>query len=306
MTPTPDPPSPLIFSRRRFLQATGAVALVGLGSTLTSCGDDPDPAPAPTGGDSYPAVPPTPHSPYRDDELHFLTVAEATAIEAIAARIVPGSPDDPGAVECQVIRYIDHKMATAPGGFAQGIYRSGPFIDVADDGSATVDLPGATHIAADDVDRYGYQSSYDYREILRLGVASLDASVRSSGGTTFAELSPSDQDFVLTTLASGEASDFGAPGASTFFATVHAHVIEGMFCDPVYGGNEGLRAWKLVGYPGAQRAYTPGYIHGDEPEFGPQSVAEMIAFNPGRDDLGGDHVVSGAEDGHEHGDHPNP
>jgi gluconate 2-dehydrogenase gamma chain len=197
-------------------------------------------------------------------------------------------------------------MATAPGGFATGIYRSGPFVDVHVDGSATVDLPGASHIAADDVDRYGYQSSYDYREILRLGVASLDATVRSSGGTTFAELTPGDQDFVLMTLASGEASDFGEPGASTFFSTVHAHVIEGMFCDPVYGGNRGLQAWKLVGYPGAQRAYTPTYLHGDEPEFAPQSIAEMIAFNPGRNDLGGEQVVSGADGGHEHGDHPNP
>ena len=31
---------------------------------------------------------------------------------------------------------------------------------------------------------------------------------------------------------------------------------EGMFSDPLYGGNRDYAGWKLVGYPGAQRAYT--------------------------------------------------
>ena len=29
---------------------------------------------------------------------------------------------------------------------------------------------------------------------------------------------------------------------------------EGMFADPIYGGNRDFAGWKLIGYPGAQRA----------------------------------------------------
>ena len=32
--------------------------------------------------------------------------------------------------------------------------------------------------------------------------------------------------------------------------------MEGMFADPVYGGNKDFAGWKLVGFPGAQLFYT--------------------------------------------------
>jgi len=31
---------------------------------------------------------------------------------------------------------------------------------------------------------------------------------------------------------------------------------EGTFCDPIYGGNLNLVGWKMIGYPGAQPAYS--------------------------------------------------
>jgi hypothetical protein len=33
--------------------------------------------------------------------------------------------------------------------------------------------------------------------------------------------------------------------------------MEGMFADPVYGGNMDFAGWQLVGFPGAQLLYTP-------------------------------------------------
>jgi gluconate 2-dehydrogenase gamma chain len=32
--------------------------------------------------------------------------------------------------------------------------------------------------------------------------------------------------------------------------------MEGMFADPVYGGNKDFAGWRLVGFPGAQPAFT--------------------------------------------------
>ena len=40
------------------------------------------------------------------------------------------------------------------------------------------------------------------------------------------------------------------PPARTFFAVVYQTVMEGMFADPIYGGNRGMAAWKMLGFPG--------------------------------------------------------
>ena len=42
---------------------------------------------------------------------------------------------------------------------------------------------------------------------------------------------------------------------SRFFAMVWAHTIEGLLCDPAYGGNRDGVGWKLIGFPGAQYGY---------------------------------------------------
>jgi gluconate 2-dehydrogenase gamma chain len=42
----------------------------------------------------------------------------------------------------------------------------------------------------------------------------------------------------------------------TIFALVWEHTIQGMFCDPQYGGNHDALGWQLVGFPGAQWGYN--------------------------------------------------
>ena len=43
--------------------------------------------------------------------LHFLNPAEAATIDAMAARIVPGTDEDPGAREAQAVVFIDRSLA---------------------------------------------------------------------------------------------------------------------------------------------------------------------------------------------------
>ena len=63
---------------------------------------------------------------------------------------------------------------------------------------------------------------------------------------------------------------------------------EGMFSDPVYGGNRDYIGWKLVGYPGAQRAYTPyELMHGPQHKR-VQASRDMPPMNPG---VPQDHVI---------------
>lgn len=61
----------------------------------------------------------------------------------------------------------------------------------------------------------------------------------------FAELSEQEQDERLRAIE-------GTP----FFELVRAHVLEGMFGDPSYGGNIDQAGWRLLDYPGPRRVWT--------------------------------------------------
>ena len=36
----------------------------------------------------------------------------------------------------------------------------------------------------------------------------------------------------------------------TFFTMLYENVMEGLFADPIYGGNKDKAGWKLIGFPG--------------------------------------------------------
>jgi gluconate 2-dehydrogenase gamma chain len=97
----------------------------------------------------------------------------------------------------------------------------------------------------------------DLQDFYRRGLAHLDAYCRETYKEPFVRLSAERQDEVLTALDEGKATGFMWPSAQEFFNTLRTHTIEGMFADPVYGGNKDFAGWRLVGFPGAQAIFTP-------------------------------------------------
>lgn len=93
------------------------------------------------------------------------------------------------------------------------------------------------------------------REVYRSGLAAVDRYARESKGAPFQHLSPQDQDAVLADVERDIATGFTAD-PSTFFNLVRAHTIQGMFCDPYYGGNANFTGWDLIGYPGVRLSVT--------------------------------------------------
>jgi gluconate 2-dehydrogenase gamma chain len=81
----------------------------------------------------------------------------------------------------------------------------------------------------------GYQGSATRGEIYREGLKSLAG---------FDRLDPTEQDTKLKQIES-----------SYFFAMLRQHTIEGMFCDPMHGGNVDMVGWQLIGYPGPQMSF---------------------------------------------------
>jgi gluconate 2-dehydrogenase gamma chain len=97
----------------------------------------------------------------------------------------------------------------------------------------------------------------DQLDFYRRGIAQLDAYCQATYKEPFAKLSAARQDEVITALEQDKATGFTYPSAQAFFNTLRTHTIEGMFADPVYGGNKDFAGWRLVGFPGAHPAFTP-------------------------------------------------
>jgi gluconate 2-dehydrogenase gamma chain len=85
------------------------------------------------------------------------------------------------------------------------------------------------------VPEHGYQGKANPQETYRQGLKSLG---------NFTSLSVEEQNKKLAEIE-----------RTHFFQLLRAHTIEGMFCDPMHGGNAGLIGWQLIGYPGPQMSY---------------------------------------------------
>ena len=87
------------------------------------------------------------------------------------------------------------------------------------------------------------------------GLAATDAFARDSFGAPLAELGAAQQDAVLTALEQNAAPGF-AGGSRAFFDLVREHCLQGMFGDPVHGGNAEFAGWDLLGFPGVKLGFS--------------------------------------------------
>jgi gluconate 2-dehydrogenase gamma chain len=85
------------------------------------------------------------------------------------------------------------------------------------------------------VSEHGYQGKASPRDIYRAGLRALGQ---------FTVLTGAQQDARLRAIES-----------TLFFQMLRAHTLEGMFCDPMHGGNSGLIGWQLIGFPGPRMSY---------------------------------------------------
>jgi gluconate 2-dehydrogenase gamma chain len=127
----------------------------------------------------------------------------------------------------------------------------------------------------------------DLQDFYRRGLAQLEAYCRATYKQSFAQLDSAKQDEVIGALEQGKASGFTWPTAREFFNTVRTHTMEGMFADPIYGGNRDFAGWRLVGFPGAQGNFTAvdlanKQIFSRSPITGLQSQASLQAKASGR------------------------
>lgn len=292
-------------SRRGFLRGA-IITAASIPVVAAGCSPVEQQPPVQTGFQSSPPPPLNPDVPLAPDTppssaiLRTFTPHEARTIEALTARILPGTPEDPGAREAGVVIYIDNMLAYQEG-FVESTYREPPFAEIyeGDEPPESDDSFQTVWVAADQIERYGYQAILSPREVYRLGIIAVDTYSRSQFDAPFISLSDADQDSIIEAMVNGDATTgFEQISAQSFFTVLRRHTAEGMFSDPAYGGNRDMVGWKLIGYPGAQRAYTERDIRNEAPiPREPQSLAQLHAFSPG--EFAGEHVVlpvSGSEE----------
>jgi gluconate 2-dehydrogenase gamma chain len=147
--------------------------------------------------------------------LRFFAEEEALIVAAAASRIFPSDDSGPGAKEAGVVIYIDRQLA-GPYGRDRYRYTQGPFDENAPR-------------------EFGYQGKATPAQAYREGLKGLKG---------FDRLSPEEQDKKLRTIET-----------TYFFAVLRQNTIEGMFSDPVHGGNADMVGWQLVGFPGPHMSY---------------------------------------------------
>jgi gluconate 2-dehydrogenase gamma chain len=100
----------------------------------------------------------------------------------------------------------------------------------------------------------------DLQEFYRHGLNQLDAHCSAVYRQPFARLDAKQQDEVVAALEANRVDEFTWPTPQAFFTTLRTHTIEGMFADPVYGGNKDFAGWRLIGFPGAQEFFNKNEI----------------------------------------------
>jgi len=160
----------------------------------------------------------------------FLNLDEAAFVEALVDHMVPADDFTPKGTDIGINTYIDRALAGAWGN-GDRLYMQGPW---------KTGMPAQ-----------GYQLPLTPAQLYRAGIAATNVHCRKTYGKDFSRLDEKQREEVLLALSGAKiAFDNGLP-VRVFWTAVYQTVMEGMFSDPIYGGNRNKAGWKLIGFPGA-------------------------------------------------------
>lgn len=169
----------------------------------------------------------------------FFTADEWRFVMAACDRLIPADENGPGALDTNVPVFIDQEL-NGSYGRAEDWYMQGPF---------DTNQPATR----------GFQLPYSPQEIYRRGIAATQAHCQKIHQKPFEALDPAQRDELLTELEQNKVdfADYGeeALKASAFFGFLRTNTQEGYLSDPMYGGNKGMAAWTMIGFPGARASF---------------------------------------------------
>ncbi|WP_049970719.1 gluconate 2-dehydrogenase subunit 3 family protein [Haladaptatus cibarius] len=172
-----------------------------------------------------------------EDALVQLDINQARLVQAMAERIYPSDEFGPGAVETGVVYFIDRQLAGA-WGQGENWYMEPPFVNQFEDA----------------IPNQGWQSNLTPVETYEFALEWTEEYANNEFGGSFLDLSTDQQDELLTALENDEPNNFRSVKPSEFFTLFRTNVLEGVYCDPTYGGNRNMAGWRMKRFPGSPGA----------------------------------------------------
>jgi hypothetical protein len=246
-------------SRRQMLQAGGALAVFGVAAV--------DGTFEPEAFDVTP-LHELEEVEVEEQGLQYFTIRQARVVHDLTGRIYPSDENGPGAPEAGVVYFIDKQMNSA-WGRGERWYLEPPFAgkdpaapfqsnkEASEDQDEDTEVPWAATTPAQ---TQGWQYPLTPSEVYDQGVAAIEDYVRGKhDADSFTGLDGAQQDDVVLALQNDEVGSFDdlAIDGNGFFLLIRQNTLEGMFSDPMYGGNREMIGWRLKGFPG-----TPGALGG--------------------------------------------
>src|SRR5438067_6063966 len=154
----------------------------------------------------------------------FLNLDEAAFVETLVDHMVPADELSPKGTDLGINIYIDRALAGA-WGKGDRLYMQGPW---------KIGVPSQ-----------GYQLPLTPAQLYRAGIEATNGYCQKTYGKTFEHLSEQQREEVLVGLSAGRITFNGGPPARVFWNVVYQTIMEGMFSDPIYGGNSNKAGWKL-------------------------------------------------------------
>jgi gluconate 2-dehydrogenase gamma chain len=203
------------------------------------------------------AAPPASAQPPQPAGYTFFKPQEALFIEAVVDHMVPKDELTPSGTDIGIATYIDRALA---GSWGKGdrLYMQGPWAR----GTAN----------------QGYQLPLTPAALYRAGIEGANAHCRKAYGQTFDRCTPEQKETFLRELSGGKITLAGGLAGRAFFGALYQNVMEGMFADPIYGGNRDKVCWKMIGFPGVAANNAENikqYADGRRFPANPVGIADM-------------------------------
>lgn len=201
------------FDRRTFLKSAVAGTAVAATTALPQVAEAQQAAPAAGQPAAY----------------TYLNLEEQAFIEAVVDHMIPADELTPKGTDIGINIFIDRALAS---GWGKGdrLYMQGPW---------KTGTPNQ-----------GYQLPLTPAQLYRAGIPAANAYCVKTYGKSFDKITEAQREEFLMAWRGGKVTFENGPPARVFFNMLYQNVMQGMFSDPVYGGNRDKAGWKMIGFPG--------------------------------------------------------
>lgn len=180
-------------------------------------------------------------------------------LSAAVERIFPEDSRGSGAIGLGVPYFIDRQLSGDWGRNAND-YMHGPFPTIKktdsyqEENRSNNDVINTSTEVLVPANTPRYQTKMNRGVFFLEGLRAMEQTSKDKFGDRFVKLETEQQDEVLKMFENGEVQ-FNGVDSADFFSLLRQTTIEGVYADPVYGGNRNMEAWRMKEFPGPRMGF---------------------------------------------------